>query len=206
MKRSGLTWGLWGAVILAALFLFWKQSPSPKSVTADRPSDVTPAPSITAETSKSSAPEKAAEDISKESPSASSNLKLVESTTKFPATPERRRQFLELTQKVESSFPTQKELQQLTDHQAHYTPEVIHKSAAGLGEIAQALADNKDLSADGIRFYRECAENEAHPSSLRATCFVNHEELLKKNPSLGESLAKDAKIADQVKDLAKKIQ
>jgi hypothetical protein len=114
-------------------------------------------------------------------------------------------QFQGLVKEVNQLIPTQRELQNLSEQQAHFTPKVIVNASLGIGRIAQAISDNPNLTEDGKKFYRACAENEESPNSIRAACYFNYEEILKKTGSHDPSLKADPKISDNVKSLAHKL-
>ncbi len=131
--------------------------------------------------------------------------KMAEPATQPQEISETQKHFGQLIEDFKSSAPTQADLQKLTAQQVHYTPEVIFKSALRLGDIAQAIADHKDLAAAGLKFYRECAENSASPNSLRASCYVRHEKLIESSGLIEPSLSKDSQVSDHVKSLAQKL-
>lgn len=114
-------------------------------------------------------------------------------------------QFCQLVEAAQSNMPKKKDLQALPDEQVHYTPELIQRAALSVGQIAQAIADNKELVPEGLKFYRDCAEFEDSPNSIRASCYFNHEELIKKFNLKDPSLENDSKISDRVRALAKKL-
>ena len=113
--------------------------------------------------------------------------------------------FQKLVDEVKADLPNQKDLQRLSAEQVHYVPTIVQKAALRLGDIAQAIAENSRLTEEGFQFYQECAENNNLPNSIRATCVVNHENLLKSSGSSVSSLTSDSKIDPHVISLAKRL-
>jgi hypothetical protein len=130
---------------------------------------------------------------------------------------EKLQKFRALTEEVKKAIPTQADLQKMNEHDVHYTPEVIVKAGIAVGQVAEAISADPSLAAEGFKFYRECAETETNPNSVRATCFQNHEELMKTTSNRQangqangqttneQSLDNDTKVSDHIKKLAKKF-
>ena len=110
-------------------------------------------------------------------------------------------QFSDLSQEVFKSIPTKAQLAKLPSEEVHYTPQVIFTASVELGKIAQMVSDNPGLAGDGLRFYKECAENEASPNSLRASCVAEFQRLSKSS-----GVSSDApQVPQYVSDLAQKV-
>lgn len=116
---------------------------------------------------------------------------------------EEKKRFAQLTEEAKADLPTREQLSQLNAKEVHQTPEVVLQGAVSVGRVAQALSDNQMLVSDGLKFYRECAENEANAVAIRAECFSSHEDLLKKHHLKDESLEKDSLVSEQVKKLVR---
>jgi hypothetical protein len=112
-----------------------------------------------------------------------------------------RREFSNLRQEVFQSMPTKADLAKLSDEDAHYTPQAMFNAAVELGKIAQAVADHPDLAPETFEFYKQCAEKELLPDSLRASCYAEFQKLLKSS-GLSEALPQ---VPQNVIDLAAQV-
>jgi hypothetical protein len=114
--------------------------------------------------------------------------------------------FRQMAEEAKKSIPLKKDLQSMTAKEVHMTPASIQVAAIKIGELAQAIHDDPRLAPEGLSFYRECAESDDYPNSVRASCLVNHGDLLKSSNLKAQSLEQDPKIPSHVRELAKTIQ
>lgn len=111
------------------------------------------------------------------------------------------RDFERLAAKTLRSLPDKKQLQKLTEEEAHQTPRAIKEAGVELGRIAQVLHDQPEMAAQGLRFYDVCLKRESVPTSIRALCFSNARRISKKT---GKSFV-PGQLPDAVIHLADEI-
>ena len=111
-------------------------------------------------------------------------------------------EFRALAKKVAKELPTKEQMQSLSAEEAHGTPKPIMEAGNQLGDIAEALDKNPDLSKDGFSFYEGCSKSGKRPDSVRALCYANYKKLGEK---MGYPLRSDA-APRRVKDLAKNLE
>jgi hypothetical protein len=111
-------------------------------------------------------------------------------------------QFLNVRSQVLAAIPTQDQLRKLPTEQVHFTPKVLMIASLELGKMAELLQRYPILSSKGLSFYKECAEREGSPESVRASCLVNFIKLSKSSP---RSRIAIPTVPTRVQDLAYKI-
>ena len=112
-----------------------------------------------------------------------------------------RQDFSNLRQEVFQSMPTKEQLAKLSGEEVHFTPQVMLKAAVELGKIAQAVADHPGLAPEALEFYKQCAEKEISPNSLRASCYAEFEKL---SESSGLNQSKP-NVPESIRDLAAQV-
>jgi hypothetical protein len=110
----------------------------------------------------------------------------------------KKEQFQNKIDNTKKNIPTKAILQQLPEEKVHFTPDEIRTAAVQIGELAQSIHDDPSLRPQGVRFYKECAESSDHPTSIRASCLKNYDDLINLDPKLGPSLDNSPKISEQV--------
>jgi type IV secretory pathway VirB10-like protein len=180
--------------VLGVSIAFWLKHPSPESavVQAPTPSSLISEPSPT--------------ELSSPIPTgATAPSPPISLSPPPPAAPQvseaLHQQFLDLSQEVFKSIPTKSQLAKLPPEEVHYTPQVMFTASVELGKIAQMVSDHPGLASDGLKFYKECAENEESPTSLRASCYAEFQRLSKSS-----GVSSDApQVPQSVSDLAQKV-
>ena len=200
--KQGLAWASVMILIAISIVSYWHKGEQPERLAKEvRP--VAIAPTAVAQTL--SAPPALTQDKTEARVKPKSVKKQTLSELPQETNNTEKTNFQKLIDEVKADLPKQSALRQLNSEQTHYVPEVIQKAALRIGDIAQAIADNKRLTAEGFIFYQDCAENSELPESIRATCVVNHETLLKSSGASVNSLTTDPKISENIISLAKKL-
>ncbi|MGE3262579.1 MAG: hypothetical protein AB7K68_12430 [Bacteriovoracia bacterium] len=89
-------------------------------------------------------------------------------------------EFRALGAEVMKALPNKNDLQRLREAETHGTPPALIAAGIQLGKIAEAVANEPALEAEGITLYRECAASPQHPDSVRALCYSNYKRLSEK--------------------------
>lgn len=100
-------------------------------------------------------------------------------------------------------LPTIDDLQNLTEEEVHYTPEIIKEGGEVIGKIHEEAQRNPDKRVGAMSFFRKCAEDEQLAISIRAVCLHKIYKLIPEweiPTPLSES-----NIPDEVLDLAMKL-
>lgn len=99
-------------------------------------------------------------------------------------------------------LPTIADLQNLTDEDLHYTPEVIREGGELIGRIHQEAADDPSKRQDALVFFKQCAEDTGVAVPIRAVC-LNKVYKLMPEWKIPVTLPKD--ISEEVHDLAMRL-
>lgn len=89
-------------------------------------------------------------------------------------------EFRNLAKTVLAGLPTRAELRAQVVGRAHSTSPQVIRAGSLLGQVAQALHDNPQLSDLGTEFYVRCASSDEFLTSVRALCYAR---LLSREPS-----------------------
>jgi hypothetical protein len=73
-----------------------------------------------------------------------------------------------------ASIPSARDLQRLSNAEAHGMPEAIERTGEQLARLAEVLASNPELAPHASLIYRRCAEVEDTANSIRALCYSNY--------------------------------
>jgi hypothetical protein len=111
------------------------------------------------------------------SPQTNSNPKPAQSSPGTMSQPA----FISLTNKTLDELPTLNEASKLNDEDAHELPQAFIDKVQGLGDIAQAVADNPSLEGRAIEFYRTCARDAHYLPAARARCLAHLRKLSDKH-------------------------
>lgn len=79
-------------------------------------------------------------------------------------------------------LPRKADLQKLEDHQVHSIPPDLLKMGRELGKLKEMVISYPDfplLQSKAKDFYKACADDEEHPTSIRSLCLFNRLQLAK---------------------------
>lgn len=94
--------------------------------------------------------------------------------------------FRRLAKTTWDAIPLKASLQERSSAQLHTTPDEIRQAGERIGQIEDAMAADASLMPLGLRFFGNCARNDAFPSSIRALCYRSLTRF-GATPSLSES-------------------
>ncbi len=181
------------AVILigAAAYFARSKTPSPPTELADLPTS----------TPKNVVPTASPSSVSQILKSRSAPLPNAGDETALKLSERLAAQFESLKKEALDAIPTQSQLSKLDPENVHFTPKPVLDAAIKMGDVAQILKDHPELSNKGLEFYRQCAEAETSPTSIRASCYAEFKRLSKTH----SSPVAEPRVPKPVKDLALKI-
>lgn len=91
-------------------------------------------------------------------------------------------QFKRQGEEVLAKLPYREDLQQLNDGQVHKIPESLLQTGRELGQLKELVIrypDFKELQIEAKSFYKNCADEEGYPTSIRSLCLFNRLQLAK---------------------------
>jgi hypothetical protein len=115
-------------------------------------------------------------------------------------------EFERLSETALAAIPTRADLQKLDPESVHFTPQAVIAASLEIGKVAELLSVHPELSAKGLSFYKECAEQESAAESVRASCLAEFVRLSKKSTNDPEAEKIEApRVPKRIAALAKKI-
>ncbi len=91
-------------------------------------------------------------------------------------------QFERRAQEIQSKLPRKADLQKLEDDQVHSIPQELLQTGRQLGQLKEMVLrypDNPVLQERAKEFYKNCADDEGYPTSIRSLCLFNRLQLAK---------------------------
>jgi hypothetical protein len=98
---------------------------------------------------------------------------------------------------TQDALPSSEKIETLPSEEVHNTPQLLIDASFQIGELAEAIAKNPALGAQGMDFYGKCARRGELAISVRAHCLHNMRELSKKQ----NQPASEAGISESVQKL-----
>ncbi len=108
----------------------------------------------------------------------------------------------ELSQAMEQ-LPMIADLQVLHDDEVHFTPELVNKGGALIGQILEAAENDPARREETLNFFKACAENSSLVEAIRAVCWRT---TLSRIPKWEIFLpVSDAEVPQNIQDLAAEL-
>lgn len=108
----------------------------------------------------------------------------------------------ELNQAMEQ-LPMIADLQDLHDDEVHFTPELVNKGGALIGQILEAADNDPARREETLSFFKACAENSSLVEAIRAVCWrTTLSRISKWEIFLPVS---DAEVPQNIQDLAAEL-
>lgn len=100
-------------------------------------------------------------------------------------------------------LPTIDDLQQLTEEEVHYTPEVIKEAGGVIGRIHDEAENDPTKRVAAMQFFKQCAEDQQMVPAIRAVCL---KKILKLVPVWQIPMPlSDKLISQEITDLVAKL-
>lgn len=83
---------------------------------------------------------------------------------------------------LKEKLPRKVDLQKLEDDEVHSIPEELLATGRELGQLKEFVLrypEFKELQSTAKDFYKSCADDEGHPTSIRSLCLFNRLQLAK---------------------------
>jgi hypothetical protein len=91
-------------------------------------------------------------------------------------------QFRNQAEDILTSLPSKQDLQQLEDGQVHKIPAQLLDTGRALGRLKEQVIrypEFKELQEEAKTYYKNCADEDEFPTSIRSLCLVNRIQLAK---------------------------
>ena len=112
-------------------------------------------------------------------------------------------EFQDLLDQKFKTLPTIDDLQQLTDEDVHYTPELLKDAGGVIGQVQDEAQMEPAKRIPAMHFFKKCAEDQALVPAIRAVCLNKVYSLI---PTWEIPVPiSDALISPEVSDLASKL-
>lgn len=88
--------------------------------------------------------------------------------------------FREQAQSILDRLPYQEDLQKLEDNQVHSIPQSLLQTGRDLGKLKELVLmypDFQEMQQEAKIFYKDCADQEGYPTSIRSLCLFNRLQL-----------------------------
>lgn len=110
--------------------------------------------------------------------------------------------FPQLVRRAWEAIPLKRDLQNRSSQELHESPPELLAAAEALGQIEEALSADRNLLAQGLKFFRDCAVNDQFPTSVRALCYHRFRGWL---PNTEMNSLTAAEVPDEVRTLADQL-
>lgn len=113
--------------------------------------------------------------------------------------------FREQAQSILDRLPYQEDLQKLEDNQVHSIPQSLLQTGRDLGKLKELVLmypDFQELQKEAKLFYKDCADQEGYPTSIRSLCLFNRLQLARNHNENFDLSAYPPEIKKLVLELA----